>query len=91
GQELLEFSLSRQCSLLAQMKDQHNLVLDNLFAALRQEQNAPTYRLSKRLSTFASVCDILPSLTLQVQRGLRASSGSYCKNPPRADTGFPTA
>ena len=35
--------------------------------------------------------DILPSLTLWVQRGLRASSGSFRKNPPRADTECPTA
>jgi hypothetical protein len=35
--------------------------------------------------------DILPSLTLRVQRGLRASSGSLRKNPPRTDTECPTA
>lgn len=40
------------------------LVLDNLFAALRQEQNAPTYRLSKRLSTFASVSKGAAATTL---------------------------
>jgi hypothetical protein len=38
-----------------------------------------------------SFSDILPSLTLRVQRGLRASSGSLRKNPPRADTECPTA
>ncbi|MEN9225539.1 MAG: mechanosensitive ion channel [Thermostichus sp. HHBFW_bins_43] len=42
------------------------LVLDNLFAALRQEQwqNAPTYRFSKRLSTFAGVSKGIAAMTL---------------------------
>lgn len=42
------------------------LVLDNLFAALRQEQwqNASTYRLSKRLSTFAGVSKGVAATTL---------------------------
>ncbi len=45
------------------------LVLDNLFAALRQEQwqnapTTPTYRLSKRLSTFAGVSKGITVTTL---------------------------
>ncbi|MFQ3613240.1 MAG: mechanosensitive ion channel family protein [Cyanobacteriota bacterium] len=45
------------------------LVLDNLFAALRQEQwqnapTTPTYRLSKRLSTFAGVSKGIAATTL---------------------------
>ncbi|MCJ2542035.1 mechanosensitive ion channel family protein [Thermostichus vulcanus] len=45
------------------------LVLDNLFAALRQEQwqnapTTPTYRLSKRLSTFAGVAKGIAATTL---------------------------
>ncbi|MEN9203372.1 MAG: mechanosensitive ion channel family protein [Thermostichus sp. DG02_2_bins_29] len=48
-----------------------NLVLDNLFAALRQEQwqnapTTPTYRLSKRLSTFAGVSKGMAATTLVV-------------------------
>jgi integrase len=45
----------------------------------------------KRAIQRAGICDILPSLTLRVQRGLLASSGSFRKNPPRADTECPTA
>lgn len=43
-----------------------SLLLDGLFAALRQEQwqNAPTYRLSKRLSTFAGVSKGVTATTL---------------------------
>lgn len=45
------------------------LVLDNLFAALRQEQwqnapTTPTYRLSKRLTTFAGVSKGITATTL---------------------------